>query len=74
MMSVMATLLHVNPDTDPAEVSRLVREHGAVIFDDAVPLELLDQFSEEIAPHVEANGYGADDFQRILDTIGARLD
>lgn len=55
-------LLHLHASTDPAVVATHVDEHGAVIVDDLLPLELLDQFSEEIAPYIEANTYGTDDF------------
>lgn len=57
------TLVHVTPDTDPADIAKLIAEHGAVIVDDLLPAELLDRFAEEIAPYVEANSWGGDDFQ-----------
>ena len=56
------TLVHVPADTDPNEVAALVAEHGAVVVDDLLPLDLLDRFAEEIAPYIEANTWGSDDF------------
>jgi hypothetical protein len=55
-------LIHLPADTAPGEVAALVAEHGAVIVDDLLPLDLLDQFADEIAPYIEQNGFGGDDF------------
>lgn len=55
-------LLHLPATTDPAEVAEHVAEHGAVIVDGLLPLDLLDRFTEEITPYIEANTYGTDDF------------
>jgi ectoine hydroxylase-related dioxygenase (phytanoyl-CoA dioxygenase family) len=56
------TLTHVSADTDPAEITKLIAAHGAVIVDDLLPLDVLDQFAEEIAPYIETNSFGSDDF------------
>jgi ectoine hydroxylase-related dioxygenase (phytanoyl-CoA dioxygenase family) len=56
------TLTHVPADTDSSHIATLVAEHGAVIVDGVLPLDVLDQFTEEITPHIEANGFGTDDF------------
>lgn len=55
-------LTHVPADTDPTEVVEIVRRDGAVVVDDLLSAELLDRFTEEITPHIEANRFGADDF------------
>lgn len=56
------SLTHVPADTDPTVIVGLIAEHGAVIVDDLLPLGLLDQFTQEINPYIEANEFGTDDF------------
>jgi ectoine hydroxylase-related dioxygenase (phytanoyl-CoA dioxygenase family) len=65
-MSANAAVTHVGPDTDPTVIAGHVAAHGVVIVDDLLPLMLLDQFADEIAPHIEANTYGPDDFSGRL--------
>lgn len=68
------TLLHLPKHADVGEITRLIAEHGAVIVDDLLPLDLLDQFVEEITPHIEANQYGSDDFSgRLTRRTGALI-
>lgn len=55
-------LHHFEPDTDPAEISSFVAEHGYAIIDRAASGELLDRLAAEVAPFVDASDAGLDQY------------
>lgn len=49
-------------DATPAELADSLREHGYAIVERLAPDDLLDRFSAEIDPHLDATPTGQDDF------------
>ena len=48
------------PETDPADVSAFLAEHGYAIVERAVDETVMDQLEAEVAPYVEASAAGRD--------------
>lgn len=55
-------LVHLSADTDPADISAFLAEHGYAIVDDVVGADVLDRFAEEIAAWVEGSDAGRDQY------------
>ncbi len=58
----IVALIHLPADTDPADVSAFLAEHGYAIVDDVVGGDLLDRFAEEIASWVDGSDAGRDEY------------
>jgi ectoine hydroxylase-related dioxygenase (phytanoyl-CoA dioxygenase family) len=55
-------LRHYSASADPREVAAELRRAGAVIVDNAVSDELMDQLDLEAAPFIDATGHGRDEY------------
>ncbi len=58
----MQQLTHLAADTNPQEISALLRDQGACIIDNVLSASDLDELKRQIMPYVEATSLGMDDF------------
>ena len=53
---------HLPASADAAEVAAVLTRDGVVVVDRLVPAATMDRAREELAPYLEATGYGPDIF------------
>ena len=58
----MGDLIRLDANCDPEEIVKVVQTDGAVILENVLSAERVDQTLEEIAPYVEATAPGGDAF------------
>jgi hypothetical protein len=55
-------IVHLSPSATAVEVVERLRSDGAVIVDQAAPLQLMDRIQNELDPYLSATPTGPDDF------------
>lgn len=62
MSAPKPAVTHLPADADSAEIVAVLERDGALILDDALPLEAVDALVAELRPYVEATPTGRDSF------------